>query len=1126
MFWVQKVLPLAFDDALSYYESIAKMRHKLNETIEQMNKTGEAVEKLSEAYAELTEYVQKYFDELDLQPLMNEAINQSILNGQLQPVITSSLSHFYNPVFVNSTDDMINENYAYVLQYSENNNVKSDIYVWNPTSVNEDEAVLGGGQGPMEDPLTPNYMFSGYQFGGIVTNISDMSGPLTGFVLSSDNSFYFYSPQLQTFTKSDYLYGGIVTTLAQMAPINYIYVLKSNYHVYAWNGEKFDDTNVVYGIVASDPSVQDIINKWLNEHPEATTTVQDGSITTAKLANAAVTSDKIAPLSVTNFELAYNSVGDFNLKDQSVTTTKLADDSITTVKIADEAVDSRKIANNSILQQMISPSLAPLIYNSYVTPEMFGAKGDGITDDLHAIQLAVNTSAPGKPVIFSSKSYAIKGSINLKSNCQLIGFDTTLLAISTLSTSQRVLPIFIADSISDFKIKGFTLDLFNPNLPTVSNVAPKPFTNFYNSSNFTLSDIVALHFINDGSYSSTPIDPMSGTADGTYSSFCIHKCNNFELNHIVVTSTRRLGINISDSQYVKVSNCIVKPQQQHPDNEGYLTAFNLLYCEYVDVSNSIFQTESNTPNTYMPSTTCNCFANHVHFSDCTINCLTGTILTTLNRSPGALDFGHELIDHEPVSGWDDIKLSNCYITGGIIANFFTYPDNTSPAENFTNTNLYFVNCSFVKQFNNPGYHIRLQNGDAHFSNCSFNCYGWTIFIPFSPCDATFDNCSFLNTHGPVIFCYRDVSECYKFSNCYFASNHIIQPTNTSNSEDNTVLTQPHHYYFLNCHMETFWAQTNPSLFITHQNTHVWLNQCNVNTPATIRDNNIFIHSSNNYYNVRLATTHSPLYLYSNNDYCNGQGGILNLTFNEEHLTARDLIKGVVSNYLAKTDATIINGTNSPPANNTSKPLNVILSNVQKAKSTSIVPFPVSNDLESVLEFAPLYSFAYSPNNHALKFINNNRTLSTIGIIPPDNSFLYTMVYNDGAHASVIENDTTVPLPGIQFSVTQLFPSLYLFHASLNNTIYFHSSASIPVGISLFNKNHTAMTGAVIDFHYDSSTFESPVQAKYHDNRFSLTLQSDNSTIYMLPSDHSTVSLTNPSFSLLIYSSDNLQPDNP
>lgn len=43
-FKCQKVLPLTFDDSLSYYECLCKMANKLNEVIEEINKQTEMIE--------------------------------------------------------------------------------------------------------------------------------------------------------------------------------------------------------------------------------------------------------------------------------------------------------------------------------------------------------------------------------------------------------------------------------------------------------------------------------------------------------------------------------------------------------------------------------------------------------------------------------------------------------------------------------------------------------------------------------------------------------------------------------------------------------------------------------------------------------------------------------------------------------------------------------------------------------------------------------------------------------------------------------------------------------------------------------------------------------------------------
>lgn len=87
------------------------------------------------------------------------------------------------------------------------------------------------------------------------------------------------------------------------------------------------DLSAIDGVIAGE--VEPAVQEWLDEHPEATTTVQDGAIVTAKLADGAVTEPKIAD------------------------------------------------------------AFLPYIKNAYVTPEMFGAVGDGAIDDSDAFNDAL-----------------------------------------------------------------------------------------------------------------------------------------------------------------------------------------------------------------------------------------------------------------------------------------------------------------------------------------------------------------------------------------------------------------------------------------------------------------------------------------------------------------------------------------------------------------------------------------------------------------------------------------------------------------------------------------------------------------------------------------------------------------
>ena len=61
-FWCQKVIPLVFDDSLSYYEAICKFMQKLNEVISALNNNAECIDELQGKYIIL----QNNFDALEV----------------------------------------------------------------------------------------------------------------------------------------------------------------------------------------------------------------------------------------------------------------------------------------------------------------------------------------------------------------------------------------------------------------------------------------------------------------------------------------------------------------------------------------------------------------------------------------------------------------------------------------------------------------------------------------------------------------------------------------------------------------------------------------------------------------------------------------------------------------------------------------------------------------------------------------------------------------------------------------------------------------------------------------------------------------------------------------------------
>ena len=125
---------------------------------------------------------------------------------------------------------------------------------------------------------------------------------------------------------------------------NYVFVV--NHKSGAWDPTEVEQKPLAETIELS--GVGEAVENWLDEHPEATTSVEDGSITEPKLA------------------------------------------------------DSLKLK----------------VIKDYATPEMFGAKGDGVNDDTTAVQSAINS---GKPVWLNEGKTYLVGPIDIDSAVVIYG---------------------------------------------------------------------------------------------------------------------------------------------------------------------------------------------------------------------------------------------------------------------------------------------------------------------------------------------------------------------------------------------------------------------------------------------------------------------------------------------------------------------------------------------------------------------------------------------------------------------------------------------------------------------------------------------------------------------------------
>lgn len=99
----QHVIPLAYDESMSYYETLCALRDYLvNTVIPAVNNNADAVTELQDKYTEFTNninntvqelenYIDNYFKNLDVQSEINNKLDQMAEDGQLQDIIAQYL---------------------------------------------------------------------------------------------------------------------------------------------------------------------------------------------------------------------------------------------------------------------------------------------------------------------------------------------------------------------------------------------------------------------------------------------------------------------------------------------------------------------------------------------------------------------------------------------------------------------------------------------------------------------------------------------------------------------------------------------------------------------------------------------------------------------------------------------------------------------------------------------------------------------------------------------------------------------------------------------------------------------------------------------------------------------------
>ena len=212
----QKVIPLAFDESMSYYECLCALTNYL------YNEVTPAINNNADAVTELQTYVANYFKNLDVQDEINNKLDEMAESGELEQIIaeyleTKAIYGFDNVGDMVASTNLINGSYARTLGYYSKNDGGSGLY--KIRNVTNEDVVDSGSIIAMSDntliaELITNGNISLKQFGakgdGTTDDSTFIQNAINYFInndvtLISDESTYYVTNSI-VINKLDNLY--------------------------------------------------------------------------------------------------------------------------------------------------------------------------------------------------------------------------------------------------------------------------------------------------------------------------------------------------------------------------------------------------------------------------------------------------------------------------------------------------------------------------------------------------------------------------------------------------------------------------------------------------------------------------------------------------------------------------------------------------------------------------------------------------------------------------------------------------------------------------------------------------------------------------------------------------------
>lgn len=279
--YIFKSIPLAFDESMSYYETLCGVLDLLKNTVDVVNNNAELL-------AELDTYVKTYFDNLDVQEEINNKLDEMVEAGTLQEIISEYLNSkaifgFDTVADLKQATNLINGSYAETLGYYEINDGGSSIYkirtITNDDIVNEGDIIALSNNTLIAELVIKDKKVNVKQFGAVGDGTTDdtekIQMALNYFKVNTDtlnqNAGEFYSSHsnafgIVEFQKAKYLINSTLTIQ------NYINVELNGAEIIASETSSFDN-DFMFSINSPNATA------WTLAYPQNKSFIQNGTIT-------------------------------------------------------------------------------------------------------------------------------------------------------------------------------------------------------------------------------------------------------------------------------------------------------------------------------------------------------------------------------------------------------------------------------------------------------------------------------------------------------------------------------------------------------------------------------------------------------------------------------------------------------------------------------------------------------------------------------------------------------------------------------------------------------------------------------------------------------------------------------